>query len=100
MLEKNKFNRLVQIGIIKKHRWFQEFDWEKLISLNIIPDYIPKLNDNRKINNINSLNYVDYVKVRIIIPTLQNNTNLWEPEENIEISEEQRQINEVIYANF
>lgn len=63
MLERNKIKRLVQIGLIKKHRWFQEFDWEKLISFNMIPDYIPKLNESKKIKNINSRNYLDYVKV-------------------------------------
>ena len=42
MLEKNPLNRLAKFDAIRKQLWFNGFDWEELISLNMNPPYIPK----------------------------------------------------------
>jgi hypothetical protein len=53
MLTKNSVNRLLKIGQVKGHVWFNEFDWEGLISLTIEAAYISKIeptkNDNKTI---------------------------------------------------
>ena len=42
MLEKNPLNRLAKFDAIRKQLWFNGFDWDELITLNMNPPYIPK----------------------------------------------------------
>ena len=109
MLEKNPLNRITTIDSVKKHIWFNGFNWEELISLNMNPPYLPKIkplpsinipNHDKHINNENNDNdinvfigninkgnnsvatvkYSDYIKVHV---------KEWEPEKEIKITEEE-----------
>jgi cGMP-dependent protein kinase len=57
MLEKNPMKRLSKFEGITKHLWFNCFNWEELISLNMKPPYVPFIKNlfNIQINDI----YID-----------------------------------------
>ena len=54
MLCKNPLNRLTKVNQIKNHVWFQNFNWDELITLNMRSAYLPKMN-KKKVSS-NSLN--------------------------------------------
>ena len=111
MLEKNPLNRITTIDSIKKHIWFNGFNWEELISLNMNPPYLPKIkplpsinipnnknnnnneensdsdinmfisNINKGNNSVATVKYSDYVKVHV---------KEWEPEKEIVITEDEK----------
>ena len=54
MLCKNPLNRLTKVNQIKNHVWFQNFNWDELITLNMHSAYLPKMN-KKKVSS-NSLN--------------------------------------------
>jgi serine/threonine protein kinase len=58
LLEKDLSKRYgnLQNGIldIKNHRFFKEFEWEKLINEDIIPFYNPSVKSENDISNFNS----------------------------------------------
>ena len=54
MLCKNPLNRLTKVNQIKNHVWFQNFNWDELITLNMPSAYLPKM--NKKKMSSNSLN--------------------------------------------
>ena len=58
LLEKDLSKRYgnLQNGIndIKKHRFFSEFDWEKLLNEEINPPYHPKVKSENDISNFSS----------------------------------------------
>ena len=42
MLTKNPMHRLTKINQIKNHMYFQDFNWEELMNMNMKPAYLPK----------------------------------------------------------
>ena len=44
MLTKNPINRLSKFSEVKKHIWFNNFNWDDLMTLTMKAPYIPKLN--------------------------------------------------------
>jgi hypothetical protein len=48
MLEKNPINRLCKFEAIRKHIWFNFFNWNELVSLNMKIPYFPIV--KKKIN--------------------------------------------------
>ena len=120
MLEKNPLKRITTLDSVKKHIWFNGFNWEDLISLNMNPPYVPKIkplpsinipnnnnneNDENSDNEINmfitninkgnnsvaTVKYSDYVKVHI---------KEWEPEKEIQISDEEKEKYDKWYEEF
>jgi len=73
MLEKQPLNRLSKFEAIRKHLWFNSFNWEELISLNMTPPYFPIIKNipNIQINDI----IIDKEKEEIYLNTKNNNNN-------------------------
>jgi hypothetical protein len=46
LMEKNPINRLFRLTQIKNNIWFNDFDWEGLINMNLEPAYKIKISDN------------------------------------------------------
>ncbi len=44
-MEKNPINRMFRLSQIKNNIWFNDFNWEGLINLNLEPAYKLKLTD-------------------------------------------------------
>lgn len=67
MLCKNPVNRLTKINQIKNHVWFQNFNWDELITLNMPSAYLPnkgKCSANNKAldeTNLKGMKFCDYV---------------------------------------
>ena len=68
MLNKNQAQRFSKLDQIQSHIWFKDFSWDDLISLNMEPAYIPKIETNE--NKCETKPYMDYIK------SLKD----WEPE--------------------
>ena len=68
MLNKNQAQRFCKLEQIQTHIWFKDFSWDDLISLNMKPAYMPKIENNE--NKCKTEPYLDYIK------TLKD----WEPE--------------------
>ena len=70
LLQRKPAHRLGLHGAreVKEHIWFKDFSWDDLISLNMKPAYIPKIESNE--NKCETKPYLDYIK------TLKD----WEPE--------------------
>ena len=68
MLNKNQTQRFCKLDQIQSHIWFKDFSWDVLISLNMKPAYLPKIESNE--NKCETKPYPDYIK------TLKD----WEPE--------------------
>ena len=47
MLNKNHLSRYSKLGQINSHIWFQNFNWDDLISMNMKPAFMPKLKKKR-----------------------------------------------------
>ena len=60
MLDKNKNSRYYKFEQISSHLWFKDFNWEALLSLDVKPEYIPQLPNNKE--NHNPKLYLDYIK--------------------------------------
>jgi hypothetical protein len=73
MLEKNQTKRLYKLDEISSHNWFRDFSFDDLISLNMKPPYIPKV-DNKE-TRCRPKPYLDYIK----------NLPEWQPEEGEEL---------------
>ena len=52
MLSKNQTQRFSKLEQIQSHIWFKDFSWDDLISLNLEPAFIPKIDINENKNNI------------------------------------------------
>ena len=50
MLSKNQTQRFYKLEQIQSHIWFKDFSWDDLISLNLEPAFVPKIdiNENQK----------------------------------------------------
>jgi len=70
MLNKNQSQRFSRLEQIQGHIWFKDFSWDDLISLNMKPAYIPKIDIDE--NKCETKPYIDYLK------SLKD----WEPENN------------------
>ena len=68
MLNKNQTQRFSKLEQIQSHIWFKDFSWDDLISLNMKPDYIPKIDIDE--SKCETKPYLDFLK------TLKD----WEPE--------------------
>lgn len=66
MLNKNHLGRYSKIGQISSHIWFQTFNWDDLISMNMQPAFIPtiedKIGEGGKNVNGKTMEYSDFVK--------------------------------------
>ena len=63
MLNKNKEIRYSKFEQISGHVWFKDFDWDALISLDIVPEYLAKIEEKEDIIKTKSrLTYIDYMK--------------------------------------
>ena len=60
MLNKNHLSRYSKLSQINSHIWFQNFNWDDLISMNMKPAFMPKL--KKKDLTKNPIPYLDYVK--------------------------------------
>ena len=60
MLNKNITSRYCKLNQISSHIWFQNFNWDDLISLNMKPAYIPKVDS--KEDKYNPRPYINYVQ--------------------------------------
>ena len=90
MLNKNKEIRYSKFEQISVHAWFKDFNWDDLISLDIIPEILPKI-DEKEDRIFSKKSYIDYLK----------NIPEWEPQDHkIKITEQyQKEFNEWI-QNF
>ena len=61
MLNKNKEIRYSKFEQISGHFWFKDFDWDALISLDIVPEYLPKI-DEKDDKIYSKKSYIDYIK--------------------------------------
>ena len=61
MLNKNKEIRYSKFEQISGHIWFKDFDWDALISLDIVPEYLPKI-DEKEDKIYSKKSYIDYIK--------------------------------------
>jgi hypothetical protein len=67
MLNKNPVKRLTKIDRIKNHVWFQNFNWEQLIEMNMKAGYLPlgEEKDDEVLVATEQL-FVDYAKKNYI----------------------------------
>ena len=56
ILSKNLMQRVCNFDLLKTHNFFQDFDFEQLLSFNINPPFIPNENKNINANNIQECN--------------------------------------------
>ena len=56
ILSKNLMQRVCNFNLLKTHNFFQDFDFEQLLSFNINPPFIPKVNKNIDANIIQECN--------------------------------------------
>ena len=61
MLNKNKEIRYSKFEQISGHIWFKDFDWDALISLDMQPEYLPKIED-KETKAYEKMSYIEYVK--------------------------------------
>ena len=61
MLAKEQNKRLYKLEDIKKHPYFKDFDWEKLITFSLEAPYLLKLNDDYQ-KQQNTIPYLTYLK--------------------------------------
>ena len=80
MLNKNKEIRYSKFEQISGHVWFKNFDWDALISLDILPEYLPKI-DEKEDMMYSKKSYIDYI----------NDCPEWENQENKHKITEQNQ---------
>ena len=79
MLTKNQLSRYSKLGQISSHVWFQTFNWDDLISMNMQPAFIPTLNESKGKNK--PVEFVEYAK----------QCKEWEPyDEPQDVTEEQK----------
>ena len=62
MLSKNPIKRLTKIKQIKNHVWFQNINWDELISMNMVPPYIPKQKISNTKDDYKGMEFIEYVK--------------------------------------
>ena len=60
MLNKDLSKRVYKFDQIASHNWFRDFSFDELISLNIKPPHMPKI-DNKE-NRCKTKPYLDYIK--------------------------------------
>jgi len=67
MLNKNQVKRLIKIDRIKNHVWFQNFNWEQLIEMNMKAGYLP-LGEEKEEEVLQATDklFVDYTKVNYV----------------------------------
>ena len=79
MLTKNYIFRYTKLSQISCHIWFQNFNWEELISMNMKPAFFPEIN-----NRISRYKYQPFVE---FVKTCHD----WEiPEDQTPITDEQK----------
>lgn len=93
MLCKNPLNRLTKANQIKNHVWFQKFNWEELMSLNMKPAYIVKDVKQATQKEQKNIPYIEYI---------EKNSKEWIPSKgsNTQITNEKRQEFDRWYEKF
>lgn len=87
LLRKDVWERLCDIDLLKKFRFFQDFDWNQLIDMKIKPPFIPQNIEKTEhiISKIQTkIRYIDYVKKTEEYNMSNNNSNIDEDEEEEE----------------
>ena len=84
MLNKINGTRYCKFDQISSHPWFKGFNWNDLISLDMRPSYLPRM-ENKNTNENAIRPYMDYI----------NSLEEWTPSEKVVISpEDQKHFNE------
>ena len=73
MLNKDLNKRVCKFDQIASHNWFKDFSFDELISFNMKPPHIPKI--DIKENRCKTQPYIDYI----------NSLKEWKPEPNEEV---------------
>ena len=71
MLKKAPTSRLWKFEQIKENPYFQDFDWEKLMSFSLTPPYIVKIEDKNE--NEKTIPYLSYLKTVVGKPIVKRN---------------------------
>ena len=115
MLEKNPMLRLTTFDGIKRHIWFNGFNWEELNMLNLKAPYLPKIkslpniainkhqDDDSDISNfITSVSKNDNLSVATIKYTdyINNHMKEWMPEKEVKISRSDQEKFNKWFENF
>ena len=115
MLEKNPMLRLTTFDGIKRHIWFNGFNWEELNMLNLKAPYLPKIkslpnvainkhqDDDCDISNfITSVSQNDNLSVATIKYTdyINNHMKEWMPEKEVKISRSDQEKFNKWFENF
>jgi cGMP-dependent protein kinase len=74
MLKKAPTSRLWKFEQIKENPYFQDFDWEKLMSFSLPPPYLLKLEDNID-NDQKTIPYLSYLKSQVGKPPIKKNAS-------------------------
>ncbi len=61
MLNKMNGTRYCKFDQISSHPWFKGFNWNDLVSLDMKPSYLPKI-ENKNINEKNTQPYINYIE--------------------------------------
>ena len=94
ILSKNLMQRVCNFNLLKTHNFFQDFDFEQLLSFNINPPFIPNVNKNIDANIIKECNepILDYIQKQSNekneINNNLNNSNKHEEELNNEFKDD------------
>ena len=62
MLNKNKEIRYSTFEQIYGHSWFKDFDWDALISLDMVPEYFPII-EEKEGEICETKPYTEYIKI-------------------------------------
>jgi hypothetical protein len=60
MLNKNHMSRYSKLGQISSHIWFQNFNWDDLISMNMKPAFLPTIKEHTA--RYKPMPYTEFVK--------------------------------------
>ena len=88
MLDKKVERRYCKFDQIKSHRWFKDFNWEDLISLDMKPAFLPQLPNIEM--RCNPMPYLDFIR------TCKD----WEPEGNERPTPKDRKEFEIWWDKF
>lgn len=63
MLVKNPLHRITKFNQITNHPYFSEFSFENLLSFNINPPFIPKIDEKK--SDTKPMSYAHYIKTSL-----------------------------------
>ena len=72
MLRKNRLLRLARFEDIKRHDWFEEFNWDELEEMKTLPEYIPDIVTVGSSSNIANMKSANGAYLRHFIDTMKD----------------------------